>query len=48
MDSAIAARNRIHNLKWPRQNPRLLKADYLTTNEVQYYINRDKLMDFIN
>ena len=34
-DVAVAARERLHGLKWPSTNPKLLSVDFLSPEEVQ-------------
>lgn len=33
-DTAIATRNRLHGLKWPSTNPKLLRSDFLNNKMV--------------
>ena len=40
-EAAVATRNRLHGLKWPSTNPKLLAADFLTAEEVHTLTDGD-------
>ena len=46
-ESAVATRARIHGIKWPSTNPKLLCADYLTPSDVQRITDGEMVVEAV-